>query len=49
MGMNSAPANSAISLNTNEHLIRLGIPLGEVTLKGIAHPVPAFNVTGLKT
>jgi len=24
-------------------------PLGEVTLKGIARPVPVFNITGLKT
>ena len=23
-------------------------PLGEVTLKGIAHPVPVFNITGVK-
>ena len=24
-------------------------PLGEVTLKGIAHPVPVFNITGVKS
>ena len=25
------------------------VPRGELTLKGLAHPVPVFNPTGMKT